>query len=463
MTAFILLASAAWRLEFLGGIGEGRKLQREQEVLTDVRRTILNRYVEDVDEQKLFYGALRGMVGVLDAHSQFLSPDEFEEMNRRTTGKFGGLGIEISQDSHGQLVVVTPLMGTPAFRAGILPGDRILKIDGKSTDQMALDQAARSMRGDPDSSVQLQVLHEGDSDPEDITIVREIIHVESVKLTRVLDGEPKIGYVLLSDFQEDSAAALDRALTLLEGQGIRGLVLDLRMNYGGLLDSSVGVCGLFLKSGLIVTTRGRTSKSVLGESKDEEKFEADGANTHPDCPMAILVDRTTASAAEITAGALKDHGRAVLVGEKTYGKGSVQTLLPVDVSSGKTGALKLTTAYYYLPNGERIHGKGIEPDFVVPRTREQTRGLIKDRQRLWLKENNPGARNGKTPKKDAAAPESKTGEPAAEPKAPPEKAPPEDPAKGPKDEEKPFVDEQLNKAVEYLRGKIKGGETPKGE
>ncbi|MCX7805881.1 MAG: S41 family peptidase [Planctomycetota bacterium] len=438
LAAFVMLGALALRAFPLWGRGGTGRAEVRWETVGEVRRRIMERYVEEVPEEQLFYGAMKGMAATLDPHSQFLPPEEYEEMDRQTTGKFGGVGMEISQEAPGVLVVITPIMGTPAHKAGILPGDRLLEVNGRSVRDMTVDLAANMLRGEPGTEVKISVEREGEDAPIELTLVREIIRVKSVKIARMLEGEPKIGYVLLGRFQEDTAKALDEAISGLESQGMAGLVLDLRMNSGGLLSAAVETCDLFLDEGVIVETRGRTGHSSPWGGEEREVFRARAKGTHPRRPMAVLTDEGTASAAEICAGALRDHGLAILVGQKTYGKGSVQSLMPVDVGSGRRGGLKLTTAYYYLPSGDRIHGRGIEPDVHVARTREQTRDLLRERHRMWIETNNPGScpRDGGR-NATGTRPES-----------------------GGQGTGKPFLDGQLAKAVEVLRSAIADGRMP---
>ena len=441
LAAFVLLGAFALRAASLRERGGGAdRAEVRWETVDEVRRRIIEKYVEDVPEDQLFYGAMKGMTATLDPHSQFLPPEEYEEMDRQTTGKFGGVGMEISQDAPGVLVVVTPIMGTPAHRAGILPGDRILDVDGRPAKDMTIDQVANMLRGKPGTEVKVTVLREGEDAPIEMAMVREIIRVKSVKCARMLDGEPKVGYVLLGRFQEDTAKALDEAIGKLESEGMLGLVLDLRMNSGGLLSAAVETCDLFLEDGIIVETRGRAGQGIpFAGGEEHEVFRARRKGTHSRRPMAVLTDEGTASAAEICAGALRDHGLAVLVGQKTYGKGSVQSLIPVAVGGGKRGGLKLTTAYYYLPSGDRIHGKGIEPDVAVPRTREETRELLRERHRMWIEMNNPGSKeNGGN---EAGARHGGGGGPGGGVKP-------------------PFVDGQLAKAAEIIRSAIADGRMP---
>jgi len=434
---------------------------REAEALARVKRLILDGYVEEVDDKRLFYGSLRGMVRELDPHSAFLTPEEYQDMTASTTGKFGGLGIEVTVKD-AWLTVVTPLMGSPAFRAGVLPGDRIVRIDGADTESMPLEEAVHKMRGKPNTKVVLTMARKGENKLLDIEIVRQVINVESVRIPQIIDEAGKIGYVSVTTFQEDTAEELAKALARLGGQGLKALVLDLRVNGGGRLDAAIKVADLFLDKGLIVSIRGRGG--------DPQVYTAREAGTQPDYPLAVLVNQSSASASEIVAGALRDHHRAVLVGEKTFGKGSVQTLRDVRIGDEVAG-LKLTTAYYYTPSGQCIHKIGIEPDLKVAMDLEVLAEVLKRQHDKWVEQNAPKTAPGaETPgEKGAAVPPPPAGEkPPAPPSSekPPDKAAPAPadepggPGDGPgakaaqaKDKEK-FTDLQLEAALTALRAML---------
>jgi carboxyl-terminal processing protease len=318
--------------------------------------------------EELVQGALKGMLQSLDPHSQFMDEEAFKAMREDTAGKFGGLGITIGiKDS--VLTVIAPMEGTPAFRAGLLSGDKIIEIDSEATDGLALEDAVKKLRGDPGTPVVIKIFRPKTQLMREVELERAVINVPSVKDTRVLDDG--IGYVRLLQFGESTSPDLQAALDELEAQNIRALVLDLRSNPGGLLTAAVEVAQKFLRRGdLIVFTRGR-------DNRMERSYRARARKTFPDVPMVVLLNGYSASASEIVAGALQDNRRAVLVGEKSFGKGSVQSVLPQD---GGT-AIRLTTAKYYTPSERVIHDNGIEPDIVVPMSAENWRNILLSRNR----------------------------------------------------------------------------------
>ncbi|MGH8145147.1 MAG: S41 family peptidase [Rhodanobacteraceae bacterium] len=309
-------------------------------------------YVKPVGNQQLMQSAIRGMLAGLDPHSAFLDKSSLQSLTDDTSGAYSGLGIEVAKVNH-RLVIIAPLDGGPAKRAGILPGDVIAAINGVPVQPDAIDAAVKQLRGPIGSKITLSILHPDASKPVTIALVRQRIQVSSVT-TRML--EPGFAYVRISEFQENSADELTRKLEALQKDHgpLHGVVLDLRSNPGGLLTSAVGVADDFLNSGIIVTTRGRLSQSDL-------KFSATPGDLLNGAPMVVLVDNGTASAAEIVTGALKDNHRALVMGRRTFGKGSVQTILPL----GNGDALKLTTARYFTPNGTSIQVAGISPDIVL--------------------------------------------------------------------------------------------------
>jgi len=319
-------------------------------VFTEVLTLVQNNYVESTDSQDLIYGAIRGMLDTLDPHSSFMSPDVYKEMQVETQGSFGGLGIEITVRDH-QLTVVAPIDGTPAQRAGIHAGDHIIRIDDEPTKKMTLVDAVRKLRGPKGSEVTITILREG-QEPFEVPITRDIIEVHSVRASDLL--EAGVGYIRVASFQERTARDIEEALKELKEQGMRGLILDLRNNPGGLLNQAVLATDLFLEKGkLIVSTEGRVKNQNLrfvDEHENPESF-----------PMVVLVNKGSASASEIVAGALQDHQRAILIGTTTFGKGSVQTVIPLNDGSG----LRLTTAKYFTPKQRLIHGEGLTPDIIV--------------------------------------------------------------------------------------------------
>jgi len=321
------------------------------ETFTNILSIVQKNYVEEVPTKKLVEGAINGMLASLDPHSAYLTPDLYKELQVDTKGSFGGLGIEIT-NRNGLLTVVAPIEDTPAYRAGVKSGDQIIKIDGEFTKDMTLVDAVKKMRGQKDTKVTLTVRRESRPDLFDITLVREVIKIQSVKSKTLEKG---YGYVRLTQFQERTDDDLERALKKLDKDGgIQGIVLDLRNNPGGLLTQAVKVSDLFLDSGLIVYTDGRLENQ-------KQKYFAHKAGTWSDFPMVVLVNVGSASASEIVAGALQDHKRALVLGTTTFGKGSVQTILPLDDNS----ALRLTTARYYTPSGRSIQATGIVPDITM--------------------------------------------------------------------------------------------------
>lgn len=321
-------------------------------LLTDVLETIQSKYVDKPDPDKLIDGAIKGMVASLDPHSSYMGPEEFKELRIETSGKFSGIGIEITiRDDF--LTVVSPIEGTPAYQAGLKAGDRIIKVDGKLTKQMTLMDAVKVIRGPKGSPVELTILRKGEGKLLDFSIVRDVIPLISVK-SRIL--APGFGYLRVTNFQSRTVNESLKALSDLEAMegGLKGLVLDLRNNPGGLLNSAVDFCDIWLDKGLIVYTEGRVKAQNM-------KFRASPGGAERDYPIVVLVNNGSASASEIVAGALKDHGRAVIMGQRTFGKGSVQTIIPFGGNAG----LRLTTARYYTPAGVSIQAKGIEPDVDV--------------------------------------------------------------------------------------------------
>jgi carboxyl-terminal processing protease len=323
------------------------------QVFADVLEKIEENYVEEVDMEPLIYGAIEGMLKTLDVHSSFLKPDLYKELQVETKGSFGGLGIEITIRD-GILTIVSPIEDTPAFRAGLEAGDRIIKINEDPTKDMSLFEAVKRMRGKKGSEINLTIFREGVEEPFEVVLVRDVIKIMSVK-AKIVDKE--FGYVRITQFQENTGRELKRQLQELESEvdgGLKGLVLDLRNNPGGLLDQAVLVSDEFLESGKIVYTDGRMKSQKM-------EFFAHPQKDKHSYPIICLVNGGSASASEIVAGALQDHHRAVILGSQTFGKGSVQTIIPMQDGSG----LKLTTAQYYTPNGRVIQAKGIEPDIEV--------------------------------------------------------------------------------------------------
>lgn len=323
----------------------------ELRAFAEVMERIRAAYIDEVDDKALLESAIRGMLAELDPHSNYLTPDQFDDLQVTTSGEFGGLGIEVTMED-GFVKVVTPVDDSPASKAGLLPGDLILKIDGTFVKGLGLGEAVELMRGEVGSEIELLVLSEGKEKPRKVTLKRDRIQLHSVK-SRTL--EPGLGYLRISQFQnntgEDARKALDK---LTKDAPLQGLVLDLRNNPGGVLSGAVQVSDLFLDQGLIVYTQGR-------EEASRSDFGATAGDTLAGVPVVVLVNGGSASASEIVAGALQDHHRAIVVGNRTFGKGSVQTVLPLS----KERALKLTTARYYTPSGRSIQAEGIVPDITV--------------------------------------------------------------------------------------------------
>jgi len=327
----------------------------------------------------LIYAAMKGMLASLDPHSQFMDPDDFKDMQDDTRSRFNGLGIEVSV-KNGLLTVITPMEDTPAAKAGIISGDQILRINGNSTEKMELQDAVNVLRGMPGQKVTLTVLRPGTKEIKDYALDRAEIKVQSVKGARMLDpelsGPFKIGYVRLIQFNEPTADELKNALDELQKQEMQALVLDLRNNPGGLLNSAVDVCAQFLPPNTtVVSTQGRVA------SQQSEYATSGATKQRPRFPMTVLVNEGSASGAEIVAGALKDLKRAVIVGETTFGKGSVQNVMQLPDGS----ALRFTTAKYYTPSKQVIHANGVTPNIRVPLTSEQERALFMARSSDGLK------------------------------------------------------------------------------
>ncbi len=317
--------------------------------------TIQSEYVDEKTPKELIYGSLKGMLASLDPHSQFLAPDDYKDLKTETQGKFGGLGIEITiKDS--LLTIITPIEDTPAWREGLKAGDRIVKIEKDLTRDITLDDAVKKLRGDPGTKVHITILREKEGLIKEYTLTREIIHVNDIKDPHIIDET--IGYIRLTEFREDSYKEFHAALKKLKDQGADSLIVDLRNNPGGLLSVAIKICHDFLPTGkTIVSTKGRhPSQESVAVSKN-----ANGEFL--DLPLAVLINEGSASASEIFAGAMKDNKRAVTVGTTSFGKGSVQSVIPLPDGSG----LRLTTAKYFTPSGICIHGIGITPDVVVER------------------------------------------------------------------------------------------------
>jgi len=402
-------------------------------LVVDVLHEVRNRYVTEVSpqrERKLVEDMINGGLERLDPHSTFINNRDLKQFNRTSKGKFGGIGVQVGYDrnNRGLLTVISPMVGTPAYEAGVLAGDIILKIDGKNADTMRLDEAVDMIQGDPDTTITLTVLHDGGKEPVDIPIRRSIIKVQSVLGDRrkenkdwdyYLDDKSRIGYLRITSFSETAAAEVREIITAQQKEGLRGLILDLRNNPGGLLRAAVEIADMFLTEGKIVSTRGRYQQEEIIEARPEGTM----LLTAERYPIAVLINRNSASASEILAAALQDHHRAVVIGERSFGKGSVQNIIDLE---NKSSALKLTTASYWRPSGKNIHRFpdsketdewGVKPDagYEVALKDEERLEFLMDRSERDI------IRDKKTTEVKPA--------------------------------KKPYVDKVLQKAVEYINGK----------
>jgi len=352
---FLVFTACTFLLLTYGRLGVSSSDETTYEnlkIFAEVLKEIQNNYVDKVDTQKLIYSAIEGMVKSLDAHSAFLKKEEYKELIEETKGEFTGVGIEITLKDN-VVTVVSPIEDTPAFKAGIRPGDKIIKVDDSSTRDMSLMEVVRRIRGPKGTQVKLTIQREGEAMPLVFELTREKIPIQNVKVYYLGSG---IGYLRISNFQNNTSEKLLSAFQeLAKSRHIEGIVLDLRNNPGGLLTEAVKVADLFLEEGLIVSTRARDGIPGM-------EVKAKSGDSNISCPMVVIVNEGSASASEIVAGALQDNKRAVIIGSKTFGKGSVQTVLPLSDGSG----LRLTTALYYTPSGRSIQVTGIEPDVEVP-------------------------------------------------------------------------------------------------
>lgn len=432
-----------------------------QRLLVDTIDQVQRNYVREVPRRKLIQAAIKGILAELDPYSTYIPPDEMDRFRDSLESEFGGIGIQITHEG-GRLKVLSPMVGTPAYRAGLMAGDTIVEIDGKSTSELSLEEAVRRVKGKPGTQVTLTIVHPGRPERKKLSITREIIHVDTVLGDRrkpdngwdfMLDSEKKIGYVRVTAFSRETASELRRALQSLKEQNMRGLILDLRFNPGGLLTSAVEVCNLFISSGRIVSTAGRNSPERVWEAQNKGAFEG--------FPMAILVNRFSASASEIVAACLQDHKRAVIVGERTWGKGSVQNVIPLedhahgggsksDAESLGRSALKLTVAGYRRPSGKNIDRPpgasesdawGVEPDpgFEVKLSEMDLSLLVADRRRRDILLPTPAG--GAEGQADPTPSPANGGPPSPAPETP----------NGPPEKESPaFVDRQLQRAIDYV-------------
>src|SRR2546427_6132805 len=365
---------------------------QNMELFTRVLERVRRDYVDGdkLTYKELVYSALKGMLNSLDPHSEFMDAEKYNELKNDTEGAFGGVGIVIGMRDN-FLTVIAPMEDTPAFKAGILTGDRIIKIEGKSAERLGLPEAVKRLRGEPGTDISITVLRPSSGQVTDHKLTRAVIKLDTVKDINSkrefpLD-EDKIGYIRLFQFGEQTSSELDNALKKLDKQGMQALILDLRGNPGGLLDQAARVCEKFLpKNQLMVSTEGR-------RADEHSEFRSSGRGSHPDLPLAILVNNGSASASEIVAGCLQDTTAAglshtIIIGEHTFGKGSAQKILPL----GDGSALRLTTAKYYTPSHKVIHEKGITPDIIVPMSTEEEEALFLRRSPGGLDGLNEGQR-----------------------------------------------------------------------
>lgn len=395
----------------------------ELRAFTEVFGRVKSDYVESVEDKELLEHAIKGMLSGLDPHSSYLNAEEFKEMRIGTDGKFGGLGIEVTMEN-GFVKVISPIDDTPAQRAGIQAGDVIVRLDDTPVKGMTLNEAVKIMRGKPGTDILLTVVREGADGPLKITITRDIIRIKSVR-GRTLD--PGYGYIRISQFQSATGTSMRKQLSELKkenGGELKGLVLDLRNNPGGVLNASVSVADAFVSKGKIVYTEGRVKDSLL-------TFNASPNDLLKGAPIVVLVNGGSASASEIVAGALQDHHRAIIMGTKTFGKGSVQTIMPMNNGA----ALKITTARYFTPSGRSIQAEGIEPDIEVEQLELSKKGDTSV-ERLREADLRDHLENGNGEKADKAAKDGKSGKKEGE-----------DDEKGSTKE-----DYQLNEALNLLKG-----------
>ena len=376
-----LLASTALAVE-----EPGKLPLDELRTFADVYNQIRSGYVEEIDDSTLLEYAIQGMLMGLDPHSVYLTEDAFQNLQDTTSGEFTGLGLEVGMED-GYVKIISPIDGSPAAGAGLQSGDVILKLDNAPVKGMSLNEAIDIMRGPKGTEIELTIGRPGESQPFDVTLVRDVIKIASVRQRWL---EPGYGYIRVAQFQGSTGEDVRRSLTkLMEEQELNGLVLDLRNNPGGILRSSVDVAGLFMDGGTVVYTEGRLANSDV-------HYDADAADASDGTPLVVLINSGSASASEIVAGALQDHGRAVVMGTHSFGKGSVQTILPLS----KSRAVKLTTALYFTPNGRSIQAEGIAPDIMVERARVtayDSSGRVKEADLSGHLNNTKGGNGDKTP------------------------------------------------------------------
>ena len=422
------------------------ELRANLQKLVTIHNFIKNNYVQDVSSAKLFESAFKGMLNRLDPYSDYLTAEEYRDFQIGSGSEFAGIGIEVSFED-GLFTVITPLEGTPAFRAGLQPGDRILEIDGSEVAKLTMSECTKLIRGPAGSRVILTILHRDSRLPEKIAVTREVIKLKSIKESKIVDEADQIGYIRITAFQEETLTAFDDALDGLKKKGLKSLIIDLRFNGGGLMNQAVDLANRFIPNGVIVSTRERSDKNT------DVEFRADPAKaTCSDLPLVVLINNGTASASEIFAGAVQDHGKGILVGGRSYGKAAVQTIIPFPEDKS---AVKLTVAQYYTPSGKSIQRNtdhstlsltggatknyGLDPDILLEMTPQQEAELFKS----WRSDSPAGSGINSVPtqsgRSDKPAPPSRDGINSVPPQSGP-------------DEKTELVDIQLDKAVELLRG-----------
>lgn len=444
-----------------------------QKLLADTLDQVERNYVKNISRRELMEAAIHGVLSKLDQYSNYISPDDLGQFKTSVENQFGGIGIQIDVSRDGRIVVISPLVGSPAYRAGVQAEDLIVEIDGKPTDEIrTVDDAVIRLKGEPGTKVTITTLRPSTGERKAIEIERELVHLETVMGDQrnnndtwdfMLDRERKIGYIRITGFGRDTEQDVVRALDELKRQKMRGLILDLRFNPGGLLTTAIAVADLFVTKGKIVSTEGRNTKSRSWDAREDGTYEG--------FPMVVLVNRFSASASEIVSACLQDHKRALIIGERTWGKGSVQNV--VELEGGKS-ALKLTTASYQRPSGKNIHrfpdakesdewGVLPDPGYAMKLEDAELRQLIAARRNRDILLVNHHADSGskdataKPAAPDAAESKAASDKPAAEEQKPTEGAagddkPAADPAKG--DRKPVFIDRQLQKAIDYLSGEL---------
>lgn len=433
MAAVLMISAPAFSQD-----NEEGETYKQLKLFGEVFERVRADFVEEVSDRELVEAAIEGMLSELDPHSGYLDSESFKDMREQTRGEFGGLGIEVTMED-GLVKVVSPIDDTPAFRAGIQAGDMITHIDGEPVMGMNLNEAVEMMRGAVDTTLEVTI-RRGDQEPFDVEITRDIIQVQSVR-SRV---EEDIGYIRLTSFTEQTTEGLQDAFEEIREEvgedELKGIVLDMRNNPGGLLEQAISVSDAFLDRGEIVSTRGRSED-------DAQRWNADSGDMANGLPIVVLINGGSASASEIVAGALQDHRRAIVMGTPSFGKGSVQTVIPL---SGN-GAMRLTTARYYTPSGRSIQAKGIEPDILVEQARLESldNGLIRREEDLPRHLENDFERRDE---QDGEAPDSESPDPEADSESGDREEPAEEELVSPEDQGDPEQDYQLARALDLLRG-----------